>query len=75
MVGSRIEMEGTEVADRNLLERAIQCALEAHAGQQYPSPEPEPYILHPIRVMCAVEGDDTRMAAVLHDVIETQRSP
>ena len=63
-------MEGMEVGDRNLLERAIECALEAHAGQQYPSLEPEPYILHPIRVMCAVEGDDTRVAAVLHDVIE-----
>ena len=70
MIGSRLEMERMKVGHRNLLERAIECALEAHAGQQYPSPEPQPYILHPIRVMCAVEGDDTRMAAVLHDVIE-----
>jgi (p)ppGpp synthase/HD superfamily hydrolase len=55
---------------QGLLERAIACAVGAHAGQKYPSPEPEPYILHPLRVMCAVEGAHARMAAVLHDVIE-----
>src|ERR1035441_8547021 len=56
--------------NQDLLERAIACAFDAHAGQKYPSPEPEPYILHPLRVMCAVEGAHARMAAVLHDVIE-----
>ena len=56
--------------NQDLLERAIACAFDAHAGQKYPSPEPEPYILHPLRVMCAVEGAPARMAAVLHDVIE-----
>src|ERR1700680_5096284 len=57
-------------ASGGLLERAIACAFEAHAGQKYSSPIPEPYILHPLRVMCAVEGTHARMAAVLHDVIE-----
>src|ERR1022692_3513806 len=56
--------------NQDLLERAIACAVGAHAGQKYPSPELEPYILHPLRVMCAVDGAHARMAAVLHDVIE-----
>ena len=52
------------------LERAIQVACTAHQGQSYPSPEPEPFILHPLRVMLAVRGPLARMAAVLHDVLE-----
>jgi (p)ppGpp synthase/HD superfamily hydrolase len=63
-------VKGLEGASQDWLERAIACALGAHAGQKYPSPEPEPYILHPLRVMCAVEGAHARMAAVLHDVVE-----
>jgi (p)ppGpp synthase/HD superfamily hydrolase len=59
-----------ESESRGSLERAIQCALTAHAGQLYPAPEPEPYILHPLRVMCAVEGAHAQIAAVLHDVTE-----
>lgn len=59
-----------ESESRGSLERAIQCALTAHAGQLYPAPEPEPYIQHPLRVMCAVEGAHAQIAAVLHDVIE-----
>jgi (p)ppGpp synthase/HD superfamily hydrolase len=53
-----------------LLERAIRVALGAHGGQTYPSPEPEPYILHPLRVMCSLDGEWERIAAVLHDVVE-----
>ncbi|GAA2824678.1 GTP pyrophosphokinase [Aminobacter aminovorans] len=30
----------------------------------------QPYILHPLRVMLAVDSDGERMAAVLHDVVE-----
>jgi (p)ppGpp synthase/HD superfamily hydrolase len=52
------------------LERAIRIALAAHTGQVYPSPQPEPYILHPLRVMCSVDGWWERIAAVLHDVVE-----
>ena len=55
---------------QELLEHAILCALTAHAGQRYPAPESEPYILHPLRVMAAVEGRNAQIAAVLHDVIE-----
>jgi hypothetical protein len=50
------------------LERAIALAAEAHAGQK--DKAGTPYILHPLRVMFAVEGDEARMAAVLHDVVE-----
>ena len=63
-------MKAIERENEDLLERAIACALEAHADQRYPSPEPEPYVLHSLRVMCAVDGAHPRMAAVLHDVIE-----
>lgn len=51
-----------------LIERAIAVALEAHAGQvdRYD----RPYILHPLALMTAVEGEPAQMAAALHDVVE-----
>ena len=54
----------------SLLEQAIRIAVDAHSGQTYPSPEPEPYILHPLRVMASMDGERARIAAVLHDVVE-----
>ena len=54
----------------SLLDRALLIAVGAHRGQLYPSPEPEPYVLHPLRVMAAVDGESARVAAVLHDVVE-----
>ena len=54
----------------SLLDRAILIAVGAHSGQLYPAPEPEPYLLHPLRVMGAVDGESARVAAVLHDVVE-----
>lgn len=53
------------------LERAIAIAVEAHRGQV--DKVGAPYILHPLRVMFAVEGDDAKIAAVLHDVVEDTR--
>lgn len=50
------------------LERAIQIATEAHAGQV--DKGGAPYILHPLRVMLAMETDEERMVAVMHDVLE-----
>lgn len=50
------------------LEKAIELAAKAHAGQV--DKGGNPYILHPLRVMMDVEGEYVRMAAVLHDVIE-----
>ena len=60
-------MDGSET-----LERAIEIAVRAHAGQLYPARDGQrgPYVLHLFRVMLSVEGWDARTAAVLHDVIE-----
>lgn len=50
------------------LDLAIKLATDAHAGQV--DKGGEPYILHPLRVMLAMETDEERIVAVLHDVIE-----
>lgn len=50
------------------LERAIQIAAAAHAGQF--DKAGQPYILHPLRVMLRVTSERERIAAVLHDVVE-----
>ena len=50
------------------LERAIAIAAEAHAGTV--DRAGKPYILHPLRVMMRVEGDDEKIVAALHDVVE-----
>ncbi len=52
------------------VEDAIALAAEAHRGHRYPSPEAEPYIFHPLRVMLAFAGAHEQMAAVLHDAVE-----
>lgn len=50
------------------LERAIAIAAAAHAGQK--DKAGNPYILHPLRVMLAVQVPEERIVAVLHDVVE-----
>ncbi|WP_417908809.1 HD domain-containing protein [Candidatus Electronema sp. PJ] len=50
------------------LERAIQIAAEAHAGQL--DKAGQPYILHPLRVMLHMKSEQEWIVAVLHDVIE-----
>lgn len=50
------------------LEAAIRIAVTAHAGQL--DKGGEAYITHPLRLMAAVDGEETKMVAVLHDVIE-----
>jgi guanosine-3',5'-bis(diphosphate) 3'-pyrophosphohydrolase len=50
------------------LERAIELAAKAHAGQV--DKAGQPYILHPLRLMLAVRTPHERMAAVLHDIVE-----
>jgi (p)ppGpp synthase/HD superfamily hydrolase len=53
------------------IEDAILLAAQAHRGQK--DKAGAPYILHPLRVMFHLESDAdaaTRIAAVLHDVIE-----
>ncbi len=51
-----------------LLEKAIEIALRAHAGQK--GKDGAPYVLHPLRLMTRMDTDEERMAAVLHDVVE-----
>lgn len=52
------------------LNRAIEIAAAAHAGQV--DKAGRPYILHPLRVMLAVSAgpEPVTIAAVLHDVLE-----
>lgn len=50
------------------LNRAIEIAALAHAGQ--PDKAGEPYILHPLRVMLRMQTEEERITAVLHDVVE-----
>ena len=52
----------------SLLEKAIQIATEAHAGQLDKCQQP--YILHSLRVMLNVTTEEERIIGVLHDVIE-----
>lgn len=50
------------------IEKALQIAARAHEGQT--DKDGQPYILHPLRVMNSVEGEEARIVAVLDDVIE-----
>jgi len=50
------------------IERAIEIAARAHAGQT--DKAGEPYIFHPLRLMLAVKTREQQKAAVLHDVVE-----
>lgn len=50
------------------IEDAIAFAAKKHRGQV--DKAGEPYILHPLRVMLAMDTDEARRVAVLHDVME-----
>lgn len=50
------------------LEKAIEIAAKAHAGQI--DKGGAPYILHPLRVMMALKTTDEKIVGVLHDVPE-----
>lgn len=50
------------------LERAIEIAASAHAGQV--DKADVPYILHPIRVMLRMDTVEEMIVGVLHDVVE-----
>lgn len=52
----------------NIINRAIQIAAYSHEGQMDKCSQP--YILHPLRVMLAMQSEHDRATAVLHDVIE-----
>jgi (p)ppGpp synthase/HD superfamily hydrolase len=59
-------MELDEMSEH--LELAVKIATDIHQGQK--DKAGQPYILHPKRVMDAVEGDVEKQVAILHDVIE-----
>lgn len=48
--------------------RRTGSSLRAHEGQK--DKEGLPYILHPLRAMLSVQGEEAQIVAVLHDVIE-----
>lgn len=50
------------------LDAAINIANRAHAGQK--DKAGQPYILHPLRVMFAMESRVEQIVAVMHDVVE-----
>lgn len=51
-----------------LLEIAIRLAVNGHTGQHDKSGKP--YILHPMRVMMAMETVEEMIVGILHDVVE-----
>ena len=52
----------------DIIEKAIEIALNAHAGQK--DKAGKAYILHPLRVMAKMDTEEEMAVAVLHDVIE-----
>jgi (p)ppGpp synthase/HD superfamily hydrolase len=61
---------GWEVDRVPSVEDAIALAARAHRGQRYPSPEREPYIFHPLRIMLSLGNAADQIVAVLHDAVE-----
>ena len=53
---------------QQLLEKAISIALQAHSGKT--DKGGNPYILHPLRLMFAMETEEEKIVALLHDVVE-----
>ncbi len=51
-----------------LLEKAVGIAVAAHRGQK--DRYGAPYILHPLRVMSRLQGEEDKIVAILHDVLE-----
>ncbi|MCK5019523.1 MAG: bifunctional (p)ppGpp synthetase/guanosine-3',5'-bis(diphosphate) 3'-pyrophosphohydrolase [Candidatus Peribacteraceae bacterium] len=62
--------------EKNHVEKALKKAIEWHYGQNRDSGEP--YIVHPIGVASILAGfeagEDTLIAALLHDIIEDERA-
>ena len=54
------------------IEKALQIAVRAHEGQK--DKDGKPYILHPLRVMNAVEDEPAKIVAVLHEPHELDQA-
>lgn len=57
-----------DMNERGSLQKAIELAVTHHKGQK--DKAGKPYILHPLRVMMAMETEEEQIAAVLHDIVE-----
>lgn len=60
------------IGDNMNLERAIEIAVSAHKGQI--DKGGNPYILHPLSVMMALDSEDEKIVGVLHDVVEDNQA-
>lgn len=58
----------TSVPAMASLERALQIAVTAHAGQK--DKNGAAYIFHPLRVMMRCDSTQARIVALLHDTVE-----
>ena len=54
--------------EQELLQKAIEIAVQAHRGQK--DRYGAPYILHPMRVMQRLDTVEERIGGILHDVVE-----
>jgi (p)ppGpp synthase/HD superfamily hydrolase len=61
-------MHNKQMSPPGSLARAIEIAVQAHAGAV--DMAGAPYILHPLRVMFSLESEIERIVGVLHDVVE-----
>lgn len=52
----------------DVIEKSLQIALKAYAGQR--DKAGKAYILHPIRIMLQMDSDYEMAVALLHDVVE-----
>src|SRR5437870_11300289 len=53
------------------IEKALQIAAQAHEGQK--DKEGLPYILHPLRAMMNVQGEEAQIVVILHtDVLSKE---
>ncbi len=57
-----------ELTEENLIEKSLQIALKAYAGQK--DKAGSAYILHPLRLMAKMQTEEEMSVALLHDVIE-----
>jgi len=57
--------------EADLLQRALEIAIDGHRGQR--QMDGLPYVLHPLELMGRVHSPAAKMAAVLHDVVEDTR--
>jgi (p)ppGpp synthase/HD superfamily hydrolase len=64
----KISVKEARKRKAKLLERAIEIAVAAHAGQC--DKNGDPYILHPLRMMTRARTMEEKIVAVLHDVVE-----